>query len=152
MSTGTKSDFLKRAMRYCAGVEHCTQDVVLKLRSWKASEEEVDEIIKTLREQNFLDDTRYARAFVSDKWKLNLWGREKIRHGLLQKGIDASVIQNSLNTIDEEEYIKGLHQLLHKKRKELAQDDRFAETRKLVSFAASRGFEEELVFTWLESN
>lgn len=44
--------------------------------------------IETLSEQHLLDDERFARLFVSDKRELEQWGAERIRRGLLGRGID----------------------------------------------------------------
>ena len=74
MSTPGKSDFLNRCMRYCSGAERCTQDVVKKLVTWEAPEDEYEVILETLRKEKFLDDTRYANSFVADKWRLDQWG------------------------------------------------------------------------------
>jgi regulatory protein len=135
--------------QYCAKSEHCTRDVVLKLRSWKVEEEEINSTLEQLREENFLNDARYARAFVNDKWKLDHWGKRKIRHQLFLKNIDDSLVFPLLDSIDEEEYKTELATQLSRKEKELEGDDKNQIVNKLFNFAVSRGFEEELVMKWL---
>ena len=151
MSTPDKSDFLNRCMRYCSGAERCTQDVVKKLVTWEAPEDEYEVILETLRKEKFLDDTRYAHSFVADKWRLDQWGKVKIRNGLFQKGISETLIQNAIDTIDQDGYVAVLHNLLEKKRVSIKKEAMTSQKKKLLSFGASRGFEEELIWQWMES-
>ncbi len=137
-------------MPYCAQAERCTQDVLKKLADWEVPEEEIDEILEKLRKEKFLDDTRYAHSFVADKWRLDQWGRVKIRNGLFQKGISESLIQSALDTIDQDAYISGMENLLVKKRATIHKEPVISQMKKLLSFGASRGFEEELIWRWLE--
>ena len=151
MSTPDKSDFLNRCMRYCSGAERCTQDVVKKLATWEAPEDEYEVILETLRKDILLDDTRYAHSFVADKWRLDQWGKVKIRNGLFQKGISETLIQNAIDTIDQDGYVAVLHNLLEKKRVSIKKEAMTSQMKKLLSFGASRGFEEELIWQWMES-
>jgi regulatory protein len=52
--------------------------------------------IDTLTAQGFLDDTRFARLFVSDKRELEQWGTERLRRGLLARGIDRQLADAAL--------------------------------------------------------
>ena len=65
-------------MRYCSKAEHCIDDVRQKLWTWKVPTEEHDDIINTLIDNNFINEQRYAEAFVKDKFRFNHWGRIKI--------------------------------------------------------------------------
>ena len=150
MSTPGKSDFLNRGMRYCSGAERCTQDVVKKLVTWEAPEDEYEVILETLRKEKFLDDTRYAHSFVADKWRLDQWGKVKIRNGLFLYVIGETLIQNAIDTIDQEGYVAVLHNLLEKKRVSIKKEVMTSQMKKLLSFGASRGFEEELIWQWME--
>lgn len=144
------NDVLKRLMPYCAQAERCTQDVIRKLSDWGVPEEFTEEILEELRVEKFLDDARYAYSFVADKWRLDQWGRLKIRNGLFQKGINEALIQTALDTIDQETYLSGMATLLEKKRKTLSGEPTIVQMKKLLAFGASRGFEEELIWQWLE--
>lgn len=144
------NDVLKRLMPYCAQAERCTQDVIRKLSDWDVPEELNEEILEKLRVEKFLDDARYANSFVADKWRLDQWGRVKIRNGLFQKGISELMIQNALETIDQETYVYGMNNLLDKKKATLHKEPMVTQMKKLLAFGASRGFEEELIWAWLE--
>ncbi len=145
-----EKNILRDIMQYCAKSEHCTKDVLTKLRSWEVDEKDIDEILDQLRKENFLNDARYTNAYVADKWKLEHWGKRKIRHQLFLKNIDTYMIQKSLDKIDDEAYFKEMSVLLLRKEKELAGDKKNELVPRLFKFAVSRGFEEELIMKWLQ--
>jgi regulatory protein len=150
MTSDSTSDFLKRIMQYCSLAERCTHDVVKKLVSWDVLEEDMDEILERLRQEKFLDDTRYAKSFVNDKWRLDQWGKGKIKNSLFQKGFDELQIEHALEVIDQEEYVSGMQILLSKKRNTIKSETEVQQMKKLLSFGQSRGFEDELIWQWLE--
>lgn len=55
--------------------------------------------IDVLCEQGVLDDERFARLFVADKRELEQWGSERIRRGLLTRGIDRELAETALEGI-----------------------------------------------------
>ncbi len=138
-------------MQYCAKAEHCTQDVVTKLKTWEVNEIEIDTILEKLRLENFLNDARYAKAYINDKWKLDGWGKKKIRHQLFLKNIDEKFIEGPLASIDAEEYKAELNEQLLKKEREWTSLDQQQILTKLFNFAVSRGFEEELIMQWIHN-
>ena len=73
-------------------------------------------------------------------------GTNKIRYALQQKRIGNSDIVNALSLIDEEAYTTRLVDLLEKKSRSIHDEDVEIRRSKLLRFAASRGFETELVF------
>lgn len=150
MLKDSEKEILQRIMQFCAQSERCTQDVLRKLASWSISESETDELIRTLRREKFLDDDRFATFYVSDKWKLDQWGRAKIKNGLLQKGFDEMQIQKALDTIDQTAYVSGLQKLLTKKRITIKSEVPVSQMKKMLSYGLSRGFEEDLIWQWLE--
>ena len=103
-----------------------------------------------LRGEKFFDDARFAKSYVSDKWNLDRWGRIKIENALQQKNIDDDIIQKSLDEIDEKDYRSGLHELLHKKWKDVKSDNPSNDAKRVMMHAQSKGFEEELIQEWLE--
>ncbi|MCQ2345983.1 MAG: RecX family transcriptional regulator [Paludibacteraceae bacterium] len=111
---------ISRAQAYCATAERCNSEVRLKLlRVWGADNQQADKVIEQLYEQNFLNDGRYAAAFVHDKVAYQGWGRIKIKLMLEQKNIPSSVISAALENIDESVYFANLKKLADQKRKSL---------------------------------
>lgn len=52
--------------------------------------------VTNLCEQGYLNDARFAELFASDKRELEQWGNERIRRGLLARGIDRDLAERAL--------------------------------------------------------
>ena len=124
----------------CAQAEHCQQEMRDKMRRWELDETVQNRIIDRLIKERYVDDERYARAFVKDKIRYNKWGRRKVQQALWQKHIDADVQQQVLDEIDEKEYLDILRPLLKQKRKSIKAESDYELNQKLVRFALGRGF------------
>ncbi len=124
----------------CAQAEHCQQEMRDKMRRWELDETVQNRIIDRLIKERYVDDERYARAFVKDKIRYNKWGRRKVQQALWQKHIDAHVQQRVLDEIDEKEYLDILRPLLKQKRKSIKAESDYELNQKLVRFALGRGF------------
>ena len=101
-----------KAERYCATAERCESEVRIKLRQWNCDPKNADEIVDFLRSGNFINDLRYACAYVHDKLAYQGWGRVKIESMLRSKKLPLPTIREALNTIDENEYFKQLKHLI----------------------------------------
>ena len=124
----------------CAQAEHCQQEMRDKMRRWELDETVQNRIIDRLIKERYVDDERYARAFVKDKIRYNKWGRRKVQQALWQKHIDAEIQQRVLDEIDEIEYLDILRPLLKQKRKSIKAESDYELNQKLVRFALGRGF------------
>ena len=129
----------------CAQAEHCQQEMRDKMRCWELDETVQNRIIDRLIKERYIDDERYARAFVKDKIRYNKWGRRKVQQGLWQKRIDADIQQRVLDEIDEREYLDVLRPLLKQKRKSIRAANDYELNQKLARFALSRGFTFDLI-------
>ena len=124
----------------CAQAEHCQQEMRDKMKRWEMTPEVQDRIIARLVSERYIDDERYARAFVKDKIRYNKWGRRKVQQGLWMKHIDDDIQQRVLDEIDDEEYLAVLKPLLAQKRKTTKAQNDYELNQKLVRFALGRGF------------
>ncbi len=124
----------------CAQAEHCQQEMRDKMRRWELDETVQNRIIDRLIKERYVDDERYARAFVKDKIRYNKWGRRKVQQALWQKRVDADIQQRVLDEIDEKEYLDILRPLLKQKRKNIKAESDYELNQKLVRFALGRGF------------
>jgi regulatory protein len=129
----------------CAKSEHCQHDMLEKMRRWEMSEEAQARVMQRLISERYVDDERYARAFVKDKIRYNKWGRRKVEQGLWQKRIDDNIRQQVLDEVDEEEYLSVLRPLLKQKRRSTKAESDYEMNRKLVRFALSRGFTYDII-------
>ena len=136
----TEQQALSRLMALCARGEHSSGEMLQKMRLWGLADEAQARIMERLTKNRFVDDERFARAFVNDKIKYNQWGRRKIEQALWAKGVDRDVQQRVLDAVDEEEYIKVLRPLLRSKERSITARNEFERQMKLIRFAQSRGF------------
>ena len=124
----------------CAQAEHCQQEMRDKMRRWELDETVQNRIIDRLIKERYVDDERYARAFVKDKIRYNKWGRRKVQQALWMKRIDADIQQRVLDEIDAKEYLDVLRPLLKQKRKSIKAESDYELNQKLLRFALGRGF------------
>lgn len=124
----------------CAQAEHCQQEMRDKMRRWELDETAQNRIVARLVKERYIDDERYARAFVKDKIRYNKWGRRKVQQALWLKHIDSEIQQRVLDEIDEKEYLDVLRPLLKQKRKSIKAESDYELNQKLVRFALGRGF------------
>ncbi len=136
----TEQQALSRLMALCARGEHSSGEMLQKMRLWGLADEAQARIMERLTKDRFVDDERFARAFVNDKIKYNQWGRRKIEQALWAKGVDRDVQQRVLDSVDDEEYIKVLRPLLRSKERSITARNEFERQMKLIRFAQSRGF------------
>ncbi len=137
--------YLFKAQAYCSRAEKCESDVRTYLFKQKVDPETISKIIESLVVDKFVDNARYARAFVSDAFKFNKWGKLKIRQALLVKGISERLIDESLAQINADEYMSLVESLIRSKLKTARNDDEYKVKASVFRFAYSRGFEAELV-------
>ena len=141
----TEQEAYLRLTALCAQAEHCQQEMRNKMKRWEMTPEAQDRVITRLIKERYIDDERYARAFVKDKIRYNKWGRRKIQQGLWMKRIDDDIQQRILDEIDDEEYLNVLKPLLAQKRKSIKTQNDYELNQKLVRFALGRGFTFDII-------
>ena len=115
------------------------------MRRWELSDEAQARVMERLMKERYVDDERYARAFVKDKVRYNKWGRRKVEQALWQKHIGDSVRQQVLDEVDDDEYISILRPLLQQKRRSTKAASDYELNQKLIRFAVSRGFTMDII-------
>lgn len=137
----TADEVLYKLAAKCSVSEQCLSDIEAKLAKYDLTEEEKTRILRHLVEEKYIDDGRYAEAYVRDKYRFNKWGRIKIAQGLRMKGIDRETIDTAMEAIDEEEYLDILRGLIQSKRRSTKGKNDYEVNGKLIRFATGRGFE-----------
>ncbi|MBN2213893.1 MAG: RecX family transcriptional regulator [Bacteroidales bacterium] len=137
----TENEALSRLQKICSQQEKCLFDINRKLTDWKIPVNQAAHILEKLKNDNFIDEIRYSKSFVKDKFRFNEWGKIRLAYTLRQKKIDERIIQDALAEIDETEYISSVIKLLEKKRKTLKDRNKNILKAKLIKFLQSKGFE-----------
>lgn len=135
------SEALVFAASYCSISEHCESEVLSKISRFELDPEDQKNIIQRLKQENFINEKRFVKAFVNDKFRINRWGRIKIRYMLKQKGIQNEIIDEGLGQISEEEYHDRIFKLLKEKRPAIKSKNAYELRSKMIRFASGKGYE-----------
>lgn len=139
-----EKEAIAKAAALCSKKEYCVSEIRAKLDKWEVSDP--DAVLDYLQKEKYIDESRYASAYVRDKFRFNKWGRIKIRHHLKQKRVPIQLIDSAIEKeINEENYVALLKQLLDMQRKKVKGTTDYEISAKLYRFAYSRGFEAELI-------
>lgn len=131
----------------CASAEYCEYDLSRKMRNWLLCDNEDENeavknrVIARLRKDRFIDDERYARAFVRDKFRYNHWGVVRIKQELRLRKIDSNIIEDALTEIPEDDNLTTLRKLIETKKKSVKGKSEYDIRCKLIRFALGRGFQ-----------
>ena len=145
MKEKTEQDAYLQLAALCAQAEHCQQEMRDKMKRWDIDAATQDRIVARLVKERYVDDERYARAFVKDKIRYNKWGRRKVQQGLWLKHIDDDIQERVLSEVDDSEYLDVLRPLLKQKVRSIRAENDYERTQKLVRFALGRGFTFDII-------
>lgn len=137
---------LNKAMALCASREYCSNDIRLKLESWGLKNPDLESVLDTLIKENFINDNRFAAAFVKDRYRNNKWGRVKIAAHLRAKRVSSEIIESALTELDEESYRLDIKGILESHRKSVKAKNQYDLKGKLLRFGLSRGYESHILY------
>ena len=72
--TKTPEQSLQSLMRMCARSERSSGDALRLMKRWGVADEDARKVLQRLQNERFIDDSRFAEAFVRDKINLSGWG------------------------------------------------------------------------------
>ena len=144
--TYTVTEAKSKLEHYCAYQERCHKEVIQKLKDMQIIPEAIDVIVVHLIEHNFLNEERFAKAYVRGKFKMKSWGKLRLTSQLKLKDISKVNINQALNTIDYDEYIDVFNDLAEKKAKNITEANIWKKKKKLADYLLYRGWESNLVY------
>ena len=147
----TVDEAIKLLENYCAYQERCHKEVEQKLYDLKLIPEAKEKIILHLLQHNYLNEERYAKAYVRGKFSIKKWGKQRIINELKYKNISTYNINTALKEIDENDYFQSLEKLAQKKLPLIKESNKFKKSSKLANYLISKGYESELVFKVVKS-
>lgn len=134
-----------KAANYCAYQERTQNELRERLLDWGLRTDEAEDIIAEMINEGFVNEERYAKSYVSGKFRLKKWGRHKIKYQLKQKGLSDYCIRSGMQEIDADEYWETLLHLAEKKWTKSKDDDPRIRQQKCYRFLANKGFESDLI-------
>jgi len=145
----TEIDIKRKIYSFCAYQERTVSEVSKKLSGMDLPQDRVEDLVRELIREGFVNESRFVESFVSGKFRLKKWGKIKIRFALKSKGVPATLIQTGLDNIEETEYSQTLSDLIHTKSKSLNEKNPGIRQHKVAKFVIGRGFEPSLVWDLL---
>jgi regulatory protein len=137
---------LNKAMVQCSKREYCKSDIRAKLEQWGIGVSDKERIIEELEKENFINEGRFAKAFVKDKFNYNKWGKVKIASHLKVKMISGNILKEALDSIDNDVYLKTLNVLITRHRRSVKSKNKYDLKAKLLRYGLSKGFESYLLY------
>lgn len=131
---------LSSLMRLCARAERSSGDAKRLMATWGVAESERAAVLQRLIKERFIDDERYAEAFVREKSRLSGWGEYKIRTALGRKGIATDIIEKALQQLSPEQNRERLTARLSRKIKTVKHSSPYDLKNKLLRYGLSLGF------------
>ena len=141
----TPEQALAALMRLCARAEKSQEDARRLMRGWGLAERDAEGVLAKLVRDRFIDDARYAGAFVREKLRLSGWGEYKIRTALQRKRIDRALIDAALAEADRSGMDERLRRQLERKARTAKYTTQYELKTKLIRYGLSLGYDYETV-------
>ncbi len=101
-------------------------------------------------DDKFIDDERFSKSYVKDKFRFNKWGKIKIHYQLKAEKVSGNIIKQAIEEIDDESYMETLTKLISDKNKTIQSANPYERRGKLLRFAQGHGFEPELIHSVID--
>lgn len=142
----TLDEAKQKLERYCIYQERCHLEIERKLREMNMIPAAQEVIILHLLEHDFLNESRFALAFTSGKFKIKKWGKKRISRELKSRGVSDYNIRAAIKTLDPQLYDETFDILSNKRFNQLTETDRFKKRKKLADYLLYRGWESSMVY------
>jgi regulatory protein len=129
----------------CARCELSSGEILEKLYRRGIGEADRNAILASLIKNRFVDDRRFASAFIKDRLTFARWGRRKIAPALAAKRVARNIIDEAFDEIDEDEYYATLLDVMKAKMRSAGEITSRDEYIKILRYGIQRGFETDLV-------
>lgn len=137
-----KDQALQKIRHYCGYQERCHAEVKEKLYSFGLYKQDVEALVATLIEENYLNEERFAQQFAGGKFRMNQWGRKRIEYELKQKKVSDYCIRKGLKEINDTDYRETLQKLAENKCEQLVEERNvFTKRKKLSDYLLQKGYE-----------
>ena len=142
----TVDEALSKLQKYCSYQDRCHKEVEKKLKEMRMIPEASDQIIIALIDGDYLNEERFALAFVRGKFKIKKWGRQRLTSELKQRNISKYLIDKALKQIPKAAYKATFESLAHKKVASIKGVSAFKNKKKLADYLLYRGWESSMVY------
>lgn len=144
--TYSVEEAIKRMERYCIYQDRCHKEVEQKLYEMKMIPLVKEKIIMHLLENDYLNEERFAKAFVRGKFKIKKWGKEKLKLELKRRDIHINLIDSALKEISDLDYLETFNTIAAKKAESIITSNKQVKRKKIADYLFYRGWESRLVY------
>ncbi len=136
---------LSSLMRQCARAERSSGDAMRLMSRWGVEPSSRVAILKRLIDDKFIDDRRYAEAYIREKLNLSGWGTRKISSALRLKGISSEIVNELLSDLDRDSLESRLCERLRRKMSSIKYTTNYELKSKLTRYGLSLGYDYDMV-------
>jgi len=138
-----KDILLGKMIAFCNYRDRCSAEVRAKIKEIDPESLYENYLFKYLLEANYFNDQNFANSFVTGKFRIKNWGKQKIRNHLILKNIDSDIIQKALKEINDEDYRQKAENLVINKLD--GAEINFHNKQKILRWLFQKGYESALV-------
>ena len=142
----TLEQALSKLQKYCTYQDRCHIEVERKLTEMRIIPQAKEHIIMSLIDGDYLNEERFALAFVKGKFKIKKWGRIRLKAELKKREISKYLIESALKQISEKDYIFTFEELANRKANSIKANSILLKKKKLADYLIYRGWESNLVY------
>ncbi len=136
----------EKALELLARREHSTRQLIDKLRRRGHSEESIERAVENLQTHGYLDDRRFACAWITDRLRRRNEGRAALLAGLRKSGVSQETAQHAMDqTLDEEHDRNAFENEVSR-----LEGQEGLSIRRIARRLGSRGFPSELIADYVE--
>ena len=112
------------------------------MKRWGVADDAARKVLSRLQSERFIDDGRYAEAFVRDKLNLSGWGAFKIKSALRAKGVSKEIVEEVVSPmLEQTDMAERLEEIMRRRMRTLKYSSAYEAKTKLIRFAAGRGYD-----------
>ena len=136
----------KKLENFCSYQERCHKEVEEKLRELGMIQSVSQEIIAQLIQEDYLNETRFAKNFARGKFRIKNWGRNRISRELKSRNITDYNIKMGMQEFTDIEYEETFYNLIEKRKKSVEHLPIDQQKKKIFSYLSYRGWEHEKIY------
>ncbi|MBK0369437.1 regulatory protein RecX [Flavobacterium agrisoli] len=131
---------------FCAYQDRCHDEVIQKLRTFKLTTEEIDDVMVKLIADNFLNETRFACSFARGKHRIKQWGKVRIVNELKLRHISSYNITQALKEITADDYEATFEAVSLKTWESIQEKNKIKKRKKFCDALLRKGYESDLIY------
>ncbi|HNP20841.1 MAG TPA: regulatory protein RecX [Panacibacter sp.] len=143
-------DDYNKIKRFCAIQERSHAEIREKLYRYGLFKKDVEKILAELIGEGYINEERFAHHYAGGKFRMKKWGRVKIRYCLKKQGVSSANINDAIDEISEEDYLKALNRLAEKKWLLLSKENLLVRKSKAIQYLLQKGYERPLAVKAVE--